>query len=224
MDQHWLTISMADSDRFGLRIIRGRVEETLPAPGILQTQIIDLKADIAIIRFPAGITAPLYDLVDRGFTPIHADTLVYYARDLELPIAASNFVSPPEIELANQGDRNQVANLARRAFSSYRSHYHANRLLDPSLVVEGSASGRETWVARRNGPIIAFATCNTCPIDKSVEIVLNAVDPDYAGRGVYGYLINQILLRYRSRNFNRVRISTQIWNYASQKHGRALDL
>ena len=211
-----------------MRIVRGRIEDTEPAPGALRAEFSELKADIAIIRLPAGDLGPLRELMDHGLTPIHADTLVYCARALDCTIKDKSINCALTVELARPEDLDSIAMVAERAFSTYRSHYHANRLLDPGLITKGYAEWatsfltqptpeHDTWVVRHEENIIAFATCRLSPSSGSVEIVLNAVDPASAGQGVYSHLLNQVLYSYWRRDFKRVCISTQIWNYIVQK-------
>ncbi|MFI5071356.1 MAG: GNAT family N-acetyltransferase, partial [Terriglobales bacterium] len=183
---------------------------------------------IAILRIPAGMTAPLRDFTGRGLTPLHADTLVYYERRLTSQVAISAPSPTLTIEKATIEDQASIAGVARRGFNSYRSHYHANPLLDPALILEGYAewainyitsgsSDRETWIVRDRDSVIAFATCTLFFDDQIVEVVLNAVDPAHAGRGVYGHLLRHILGTYQRRGLSAIRISTQVWNYTVQR-------
>lgn len=227
MSESLLSLSAVDSSRFNLRIVRGRIDDVGTCEGdTLFRDIQSLQADIAIIRLPAGTIEPLRALIDQGLTPIHADTLVYHVRDLSDPVSSRCAAPSLKVELANFDDSEAIASIARHAFSSYRSHYHANRLLDPAKVTEGYAQwaisfltqesrDRETWVVRKRDRIIAFATCQLNKDD--AEIVLNAVDPAHAGQGVYSYMVGKILSSYRARHFHAVRISTQIWNYTVQR-------
>ena len=228
MREAWLTIAAEDSKRFNRRIARGRIEQIMPQSGALQTEIADMQADIVIIRLPAGLVAPIHELIGSGFVPIHADTLVYHARQLDKPIVDKCPDSTLTAGLANLTDRARIVEIARAAFRSYRSHYHANPLLDSDAITEGYAEwaasflnsqspDHETWVVRTDSEVIGFATCAISGKDKSAEIILNAIDPTHAGRGVYGYLLSQMLLSYKTRGLTSVRISTQVWNYAVQR-------
>jgi Acetyltransferase (GNAT) family. len=227
-DPAWLAPAAAESKRFNLRIVRGRVDGILPAPGVLRREIDALQPDIVILRLPAGVTTPIYELIDDGFTPIHADTLVYHVRQLDQPIGDLRKTPALVVDLANHADRVRIAEIAKHAFSSYRSHYYANPRLDPNMIGEGYAewavlfidtqtTDHETWVVRTNDGIVGFATCALSHDGTSVEVVLNAVDPAHTHRGIYGQLLNQILLAYQARGFATVRISTQVWNYIVQR-------
>lgn len=228
LDESWFIPSPKDSARFGLKIVRGRIDQDIPAPGVLHSEVVALGTDIAVLRVPAGMTAPLRDFADRGLIPIHADTLVYYERRLTPLAPISNLPSNLTVEKATIEDQSSIADVARRGFCSYRSHYNANPLLDPVLILEGYAewaidyissepSDRETWIVRDCGSIIAFATCSLIVGDEIVEVVLNAVDPAHAGNGVYGHLLRHILRTYQRRGLRAIRISTQVWNYVVQR-------
>lgn len=229
MSEDCFVPSPKDSARFGLMIVRGRIEHNIPTAGALHNEIVTLGADIAILRIPAGMTAPLRDFTGRGLIPLHADTLVYYERRLTSQVAISEQPPPTlTIEKATIEDQASIADVARHGFNSYRSHYHANPLLDPALILEGYAewaidyitsgsSDRETWIVRDHDTVIAFATCSLFFSDEIVEVVLNAVDPAHAGHGVYGHLLRHMLRTYQRHGFRAIRISTQVWNYTVQR-------
>jgi len=225
---HLLTLSEADSNRFGLRIVRGHLDDNPELAARLLQEVDDAAAQIAIFRVPAGSTRLLHQLLASGLSPIHADTLVYHSRHLSEPITDEPTTPAWNIQLATVGDSPGIAAVARQSFDSYRSHYHANPRLDPVRIAEGYAEWAisfirqnspelETWTAQREGQVIAFATCRLSHADHDVEIVLNAVLPGQAGQGVYGTLLRQILRAYQARHFRHIRISTQIWNYRVQR-------
>ena len=224
----WLALATEDSRRFNLRIFRGNIDSNPPPSGALEKEIRESKADIVIIRLPAGMISPIHELIGTGYMPIHADTLVYHTRQLNTPLEAKSEDSDLTTELAETADRERIVKIATDAFRSYRSHYHANPLLDSVAITAGYAEwaisflgsqtlDRETWVVRKRNQIVGFATCALWNNNKSAEIVLNAIDPMYSGRGIYRHLLNQILISYQARGFMTVRISTQIWNYTVQR-------
>lgn len=226
--QSWLTPATAESRRFNLRIVRGRFDGILPPAGALKDDITALRPDLVILRLQAGVVAPVRELISDGFVPIHADTLVYHVRQLDQAVADNRKNPALAVELANLADRTRIAEIAKAAFCSYRSHYHANPRLDPGMIGEGyaewavlfidtQAADHETWVVRMHDEVVGFATCALSRPGTSVEVVLNAVAPIYAGRGIYGHLLNRILLAYQTRGFASVRISTQVWNYIVQR-------
>ncbi|MEO9228658.1 MAG: GNAT family N-acetyltransferase [Devosia sp.] len=232
----WLQKSTKDSERFGIRIFRGTINGHIENPSRLVNDIIESKADLVVVRVPAGDVTLPFALANQGVSPVHADTLVYYERDAKLPAIelSSNF--PFEFHLANEADRSSLSTLATLAFSSYRSHYHANPELDPATIAAGYGewaasciagsfdeqqrslgNHRETWTVRFERKIIAFATCAINNPEKSAEVLLNAVNPHYSGQGVYSNLLREVVSVYQQRDMACIRISTQVWNYTVQR-------
>ncbi|KAB8317105.1 hypothetical protein SD81_023220 [Tolypothrix campylonemoides VB511288] len=220
-----LEISPLDSARFGLRVFRGR--GIVADERDLFRSLLAGSVDVAILRTPAGSTR-WSRLPRSGLQPIHADTLVYYAVDLRThePRALRN--ADLVFEEAGPDDAASIAHLVRTTFRDYVSHYHANPVFDPNQIVAGymewatsytssAADGRTTWVARRNGEIVAFACCSFDASIDECEGVLYGVHPDHAGGGLYGDLIRYSQAAFRARGFGTMNVSTQVWNYAVQK-------
>ena len=221
-----LTESTADSRRFGLAVFRGRVDESTP-PEAIANEIRVARPDVVIFRCPAGHTTSVRHLLAEGHTPIHADTLVHYSCRL----GHQQQPRPPagvSLQLAAPRDAAAIADVPRRGFQGYRSHYSANPLFDPERVLDGyvewalayaveAGEDRETWVVRLDGKITGFATCGVDPKGASVAIVLNAVHPDFRGNGLYGSLLQAIVCHYGNAGFSSLEISTQIWNYIVQR-------
>lgn len=218
--------SPVDGRRFGYRVSRA----TLPAVDEkrLLREIIDEGVDIAILRAPAGASSRLHRLAKYGMAPIHADTLVYYQASLgshePRPLRNADLV----FSIAGQADQAELASLVSTTFGDYVSHYHANPLLAPADILAGYAewalaycandsTGRTTWVARRQGTIVAFACCSEEPDARTCEGVLFGVHPGHAGGGLYGDLIRFTQAHYRGLGYDTMDVSTQIWNAAVQK-------
>lgn len=222
----WLEVSQADSDRFGLIIVRGQLDADYPDHARLGHEIAHAMADIAIVRVPAGDTLLVHSVLELGMVPLHADTLVYYERALDRSLRDVPLPAGLSIELAGVDDKPAVAEIARKGFGAYRSHYHANLLLDPRQIADGYAqwatgcvsaevAGHETWVARLREEIVGFVTCRLD--DDVAEILLNAVDPAHRGQGVYGSLLRHLLRHCAHRGLRKLEISTQVWNYTVQR-------
>lgn len=221
-----LSESRLDSTRFGLRVFRGNAIDI--DGGQLFHEIAVNEVDVAIVRVPAGSGGPLQRFARYGMHPIHADTLVYYQAPLSdrEPRALRNHdLSFTE---ATDGDAVELEALVARTFEGYVSHYHANPRLDPQLILSGYAEwargyitgdgeGRITWVARRDGMIVAFACCRHDDKGQECEGVLYGVHPDHSGGGIYGDLIRHTQAEYRARGYSTMAVSTQIWNLAVQK-------
>ena len=228
-----LIASPADHGRFGLNVMRAVLESSSCVAGAaarIAAEIEESSADIVILRAPVDCTALVRDLVGLGYPPLNADTLVYYEKLLDTTV--SQVIAPYvdiDASLAHPThDLDAISEIARSAFSGYKSHYSANPLFDPRLVEEGyvewavsqlGVDGAEpgNWVARKNGRAIAFIACRDTTTPQECEIVLNAVDPVHAGRGVYRYLLAHSMGELRRKGYERLIISTQIWNYAVQK-------
>lgn len=232
-----LTASPLDSQRFGMRVFRGRVD-ALDDRALFQALVAE-RVDVAILRTPAGASPAWYRMGRYGLLPIHADTLVYYRMALqdreERPLRNTDLAFAE----ATDADRDTLAALVRTTFDRYVSHYHANPAFDRERVLAGymewatgyiapsAAAGRITWVARRGGEIVAFACCGFDEATEEAEGVLYGVHPAHAGGGLYGDLIRYTQAQFRARGFRSMAVSTQVWNYAVQKvwarEGFALD-
>ena len=223
----YLAVSRPDSSRFGMRVIRGEIPGDAPADAVLE----DVKAlapDVAIFRCPAGNPRQTAALLRSGLVPLHADTLLYYHGALgQLPPAAST--EPGEdIFRATASDAEGIAAVAGLGFAGYRSHYHANPRFEHDRILAGYVEwaiaytrpdqpGMEAWVAKRDGNIIAFATCRADASGDAMEILLNAVHPQYEGQGVYTRLVATMMREYRSAGLRSIRVSTQAWNCRVQR-------
>lgn len=222
------SLSAADSARFDLRVIRGRIDAGQNAE-ILLRAIRDLEADVAIVRCPAGDIVFPQQLRASGFDPIHADTLVYYSRTLDREsFRTQKHTTAYQVELASPAEKSRIASIAAESFADYRSHYSVNPLFDRKKVLSGYVewaqsfllsedANKETWVVRESGETQGFATCLIDRELASIEIVLNAVSPPFMGRGLYGSLLRAIVEQYAARGLNRIVISTQVWNYVVQR-------
>lgn len=219
-----LTLAPLESSRFGLRTFRATPEavDTASLFGELCTK----GADLAILRVRPE-QAPAVRALDRfGLAPIHADTLVGYACNLEaiepLPPAADGFT----IESAGDGDRAAIGELVDTVFAEYPSHYTANPLLVRRDVVAGyrewalshlSGGNRITWVARAGGRVAAIACSALDTGDGECQGVLHGVHPDFARGGIYTALIRHTQGYFRGLGCKRLTIQTQAWNIPVQR-------
>lgn len=221
----FLAVSSVDSARFGLKIARGTVPPLAPADAVLEA-VRRSRPDVAIFRCQAGDPAQVHALRNAGFCPIHADTLVHYRGQLEGapdPGALSGVVA---VARAGASDSADLAAIAARAFAGYRSHYHANPLFGAQQILQGyvewaatgaTAEDVQAWRVVQAGETRGFATCRTDTALASVEVLLNAVDPQWQGKGVYTALLAAIMRRYRELGMRTINISTQVWNYRVQR-------
>ena len=120
-----------------------------------------------------------------------------------------------------------VSSISRNAFLDYVGHYHADPRLSNSAateayvewaenLVKGSCNDNPVWIAVSGEHIVGFLALKKNSQDED-EIILNAVEPEKQGRGVYAALLNNAICQSASRRRHRIIISTQINNYRVQR-------
>lgn len=222
--QQILRASVLDSARFGVKVMRGHAPPGTPSIDVIN-EVTHSDASLIILRTDAGDCDAIVQLQRLGWPVIHADTLVYYGIDLA---ALPHEPQPEGVRLATNADRDAVHEIAESGFTGYRAHYAANPLLPKDEILAGyvewaesrltpSHSGSCTWVVSSDERVAGFATCDLSADMSKVEIVLNAVHPQFSRRGLYGRLLRGILLHYAAQSYRRLVISTQLWNYAVQR-------
>lgn len=218
-----LTESPLDSHRFGLRVMRGHLTPPVEARALAR-EISDAACDVAIVRVPVGNPRALEALPRLGLPIRHADTLVYYVCDLERHVPAALRNRDLAFDLARAEDLESLGPIVAATFNGYVSHYHANPVFPADAVLAGyrewaqdhaAGEGRQLWVARRAGVIVAFAACETH--GDTAEGVLYGVAPEAAGGGLYGDLIRHTQSVARAAGCRRMKVSTQVGNFAVQK-------
>ena len=197
------------------------------ADGGSATRVVDearaLCAELLIVRCPAADLYAAQTLEEQGCRLM--DVLVYYARDLRLPIPEES--DGIRIRPANDGEEEPVAEIARAAFAGYFGHYHADRRLDPKKADEVYVSwarrsclsrdvAAEVLVADDGGLLRGFLTLRRNSAEES-EIVLNAVAPAAQRRGIYRALMINALRWSVAEGAARAVVSTQLTNVAVQK-------
>ena len=158
---------------------------------------------------------------------IHADTLVYYSRNLNgvaIPPVARN---PLFYRDGNENDDAELRDVTARVFSDYQNHYHANPLFSPSLILAGyeewaanhlrPGGATRTWVATHEDSIIGFICCSFDRKAGTAEIVLNGVLHEHAGRGIYSDLVRIAQATFAKMGMQAISVSTQVGNYAVQR-------
>lgn len=229
--QPLLLASPLDSNRFGIRVARGSLPAGTSADTLAQA-LEATHADLAIVRTEAGDCAAMVALQRQGWPIIHAGALVYYGIDLATAGASP---LPSSVRLATPADRDAIQRIAANSFAGYRSHYAANPLLSPALVLAGyvewansrlqpDSADACTWVVTQNDDVAGFATCDIHAQRGQVDIVLNAVHPDYARQGLYSRLLESLLGHYAGSGMRRLATSTQLWNYTVQRRWTATGL
>lgn len=221
MELHY---SPLESARFGLRIFRGSAD-TLDHTALL-AELREKKIDTAILRLPAKAIGDLVGLDRLGLTPIVADTLVHYARDLGgyQPRPVRN----PTLELRRAGpaDRALLDGMVRRIFDDYPNHYRANPLFSRQAILDGYAewacqhidtAATITWLVVVNGEPAGFSCCRIDNAAARAHGVLNGILPDASGRGYYRDMLRQMLAYFAGRQIKNFAISTQVHQLAVQR-------
>jgi GNAT superfamily N-acetyltransferase len=222
-----LVHSVTESDRFGFKVMRATVTE-VPAPEAMRSKILAEGADLVILRASTDKRRDLGMLSSTCFPNIVADTLVYYTVDLRRHNPAALRNSDLEFVRVNASLLPELSRLIDASFGNYSNHYDANPFLKRSDFLVGykewavsfgvhHGDERSAWIARRRGEAIAFCTCSWDRNGQSAEGVLYGVHPSAAGGGIYGDLIRFTQRHYLEAGCSRMRVSTQVDNFAVQK-------
>lgn len=227
----WLFISEIETRRFGIRVARSRINQPTPTAEAIVDEARALEAAVSILRFESSERALPASLGELGTRFVHADTLVYFACDLDRlpPSRAAHMV----IRNAVPEDETALARIATEGFRGYTSHYGASACFDTAKVeagyvdwalghLRGSAPEDDTWLVDQDGEAVGFATCRRNSANTEAEILLNAVLPAHQGRGVYRQLLGGLAAAYREAGLRRVSVSTQVWNTRVQRAWAAL--
>ncbi len=230
MAADWLSVSEADSRRFGLRVVRNRPELLIPDAATARADIKARGADVLILRVRSGDVATPRALSATAAELIYADSLVYYG--ITLGRGRGTGQPPPAgllVRTATVDDEAGIGSISRLAFQDYASHYAANpRLHRPGDIALGYAEWavdhlrandphKSTWVAEEGGKVVAFATVRSHATPGESEVLLNAVSPGHQGRGVYPALLSGILSGLETQGMAALRISTQLANLRVQR-------
>lgn len=221
------SVSPHDTKRFGkvvLRVVVGsHVRNSDAAAGPLLNAVSRRDVDLAVVRWPASFTELGAHLTDAGLTVVPADTLVYWAGGAAKPENGPIKVAPLS-EFA--GELRAFEDLVRATFDRYESHYAASPDLDPVLVTEGyvewalrtaSEAAGSTFVAHKEGRLLAFATTRSLASPLDIEVELAGTSPLARGQGAYGALLKALLALLPTMGCRRLLISTQAGNVAVQR-------
>lgn len=213
--------SALDSQRFGIAIFRGRVEQESDLREV--TRLGEQgEADMVIVRVDAART-PWAQALGAGGALL-CDTLVYWS------CAAERFAVPDQategiaIRLADASDAVALEALIRSSFTDFGGHYHSDLRLPSAAATEGYVEWGlnllergATFVAEQNGKLIGFLSATLTLEDRVGEIVLNGVAPEGRQQGVYRSLVAAAGLELLRRGARTVASSTQVGNIAPQR-------
>ena len=211
--------------RFGYRMARLTLDSACEAADA--ERIVEMcrssSVEMLTLRVPTDKVALVQALEALEFRTM--DCLVYY----ECPTEYLEGMKPATIEIreATAEDAVAVAEVARLCFSDYFSHYHADARLDRVKVSEAYIDWAQRSCADQEVPSCVFLSIVGGAISGFIALrqnsptegegVLNAVQPCFAGTGIYGQLITRSKQWCRDNGMKRMIISTQIDNLKVQR-------
>lgn len=214
--------SEEESKRFKMNIVRGKSDSINLKE--IQSQIISQNTDVLFLRIPSVKSEQIQNLSKLGYEFYQTDTLVYYISDFEKysPKELKNF--DLKFKKATKDDKHVLKQMVHEIFMGYTNHYFSNQFLDKKGILEGYTEWvvsfiddhtKEVFLVYRNDIPVAFATCSL--EDNIAEGVLYGVMPDNAGGGVYSDIIRYTQKYYLDKGVTKMKVSTQVQNYAVQK-------
>ncbi|OYU81333.1 MAG: hypothetical protein CFE23_04355 [Flavobacterium sp. BFFFF1] len=214
--------SQKESARFNMNILRIGMQSINIRE--LGNALISNDTDIAILRIPCEKLSQISKLSLLGFTYFQADTLVYYHTDLSKYEPKELVNKDLEFVRAVKDDASLLGALVERIFPGYTNHYNSNPFIEKQNILEGykewvvdfiTQDDKRVFLVNRNGTTIGFATC---AIEGSEsEGVLYGVLPEASGGGVYSDIIRFTQAYMKNLGIGKMKVSTQVQNYAVQK-------
>ena len=214
--------SEVDSDRFGVRIARARMNaENLDR---VFRFCGDQKIALLIARAKTDDWTAIHGLEQQG--SLLMDVLVYYSFDLQKREVPQD-LGQIEVRSFRSDDAPQIEQVAASSFKGYFGHYHADPRLDRRKADEGYTSwavrscaakdvADEVLVADRDCEILGFATLRMNSPQEG-EGVLFGVAPEAQGLGIYRSFMIAGMQWCKRQNAQKMVVSTQVTNIAVQK-------
>ncbi len=214
--------SKIESDRFGLSVARLSIPLDSEASDLDLAELCDSSdAKLLIVRYSTS-RVKLAELLSsaKNRSAIHADTLVYFSRDISDSSTKNSENSAWNFEVAALSDEDSLERLARESFRDYPSHYSSNSLLSATQIHEGyvewALSGIRdkknltVLVKSKAGETIGFALAAVA--GKRSEFVLSCVSPKFQGQGIYSAIVFWLVENLSKLGGERLYVSTQIQN------------
>ena len=214
--------SQIESDRFGLTVARLNISIRHDAS---DQQVVDIcrnsKAQLLILRYSTARVKLAQKLAEiQGCVVYQADTLVYFARDIDSLNAEITQNAGWLFREAQTSDSAELSQLSKIIFEEYPNHYRANDSLSSDAIRDGYGEWAQVGlldqkkltvvVEDRSAKKVGFALV---AFDGDVaEIELNGIHPDAQGRGAYGSLLSWLSTHLATRGVKKLCISTQIQN------------
>ena len=207
--------SEVESDRFGLRIGRVRVEADVD---VAELEAACAGYDVVILRCRAdAIDLPFRLLGLREFRAVTADHLGVWRWDVaEVPTVPL----PEGWTVGPSTDAAIVEQVVRVTFAGYRNHYRANPLFDPQAALDGYVDWALSVLDRSDdsctvlwddtGDAVGVALVDWS--DEIPDVELAGIRPRAQGQGRYGALMAAVMRLTRDRSRPALTISTQSHN------------
>jgi GNAT superfamily N-acetyltransferase len=217
-----IALSPIDGQRFGIVIARdAEASAATVAPDLDYCRESAVRMLIARCRTDDLAAAQALEAAGGRIM----DTLLYFTRSVTDDDLPEPRCAVP-VRRVRPGDEAGVRAVAAEAFHGYRGHYHADPRLDPALCDEGYRSWAERACLHRevagevfvadDGAVAGFGTLRLNDPAEG-EGGLYAVARRTQGAGVYRALMVESLRWCREQGAERMIISTQVTNLASQK-------
>lgn len=213
-------LSDLDTRHFGVRAARVANVTADTLPRILD-RCHEERIQFLIARCDASDVAAAQAMCAQRFGLM--DTLVYWDRPLTIPLAESR--TTVVVRPVRRDEIASVCEIAEQAFTGYVGHYHADPRLDRARCVgvyvswaERSCLSREVaddvLVGEIDGRIVGFITVRG---GETGTAMVGGVRPDARGLGVYRTLLESSVRWCTAAGSQRMEISTQVTNNATQK-------
>lgn len=222
--------SKLESKRFGLCVFRGGVQTHID-PTYIKHFIEQNQVDVLIFRIHAQDQHQIYQIHRLGYETLVADTLVYYERALKgMKSVYRN--TDLTFEFAQKKDQTILNQLTDDIFQHYTNHYFSNPNFDKQSIVDGykewalshisqsydlKQTDKLLWLIKKNAQYVGFTACKVEKANHTFNGVLNGIASHARRLGIYEDMIRFMCQYFEQRGFERMRISTQVQNYAVQK-------
>jgi len=218
-------LSDLESNRFNLPIYRAN------EPQFNYQMIADFLAlhpeALLIYRVPTYEQYNLFQLNELEIKYLMADTLVYYETDIQNK-ALESIKNNLSFERGTVADKPIFDTLVSEIFADYTNHYFSNPILSKDKIIEGYQEWVSTYylnpkdtdkvafLVKKENTVVGFATCSN-EDKETAEGVLYGVRPQFSGSGIYTDMMRFTQSYYQSRRVKKMKVSTQIQNFAVQK-------
>lgn len=214
--------SEKESDRFKMNILRANVESLNTKD--LGLAILNNDIDLTILRIPCENISQISKLETLGYSYYQTDTLVYYFVNFENYLPKVLLNNDITFRIAKLNDSDIISKMVDQIFPGYTNHYNANPFIDKKNILEGYKEwvldfiekvNKYVFLVIKSKEIVGFATCSI--LNDEAEGVLYGVLPQFAGGGIYSDIIRYTQQFMNDLGIKKMKVSTQVQNYAVQK-------